>query len=55
MENLVVGRVVRDGSDLLLVLPDELVKRFKIAEGDDLVPISAESGKLTLELLRQAK
>lgn len=47
------SRVVRDGDDLLLVLSEELVTAFDIKEGDDLILVDIENGKLTLELARK--
>jgi hypothetical protein len=46
------AKVVRDDEGILLVFSNELAKALQIKEGDDLVPIDVESGKLSLELVR---
>jgi 16S rRNA A1518/A1519 N6-dimethyltransferase RsmA/KsgA/DIM1 with predicted DNA glycosylase/AP lyase activity len=55
MESVVAGKIVRDGDDQLLVLSEEVVVKLDIREGDDLIPVGVEDGKLTLELVRKAE
>jgi hypothetical protein len=47
--------LVRDGNELLLVLSEQIVENLKIKEGDDLIPVDVENGKLTLDLVRTAE
>jgi hypothetical protein len=49
------AKVVRDNEGILLVFSNELAKALQIKEGDDLIPIDVESGKLTLELVPAAE
>ncbi len=55
MESVVAGKIVRDGDDLLLVLSEEVVAKFDIREGDDVIPVCVAIGKLSLELVRTAE
>jgi antitoxin component of MazEF toxin-antitoxin module len=47
-------RLERDGDDLVMPLPDELVGRSNIELGDDLEVVSIKDGELELRLVKQA-